>query len=57
MAKYMASRIMAKTNPLEYDYVISCRPDLKEDIDLYLIAAGREDLITKAPSEAEPLSK
>jgi hypothetical protein len=45
MAAYLAQRII--DGALEYDYVISKRPDLKEGIDAYLISKGREDLITK----------
>jgi len=29
----------------EYSFVVSRRPDLKVDIDTYLIEQGREDLI------------
>lgn len=43
MAEYLAQRII--DGALEYDYVISKRPDLKEGIDAYLIEKGREDLI------------
>lgn len=45
MTVYMATRIMS--GALEYDYVISKRPDLKEGIDTYLIEQGREDLISQ----------
>lgn len=44
MAAYMAQRII--DGAYTYDYVISKRPDLKDGIDAYLIAQGREDLIT-----------
>jgi len=44
MAAYMASRIIEGAQ--DYDFVIERRPDLKEGIDAYLIAHGREDLIT-----------
>jgi hypothetical protein len=44
-ATYLAQRII--DGALEYDYVISKRPDLKEGIDVYLREKGREDLITQ----------
>lgn len=44
MAIYLANRII--TGALTYDTVITKRPDLKEQIDLYLISVGRSDLIT-----------
>lgn len=44
MVQYLCNRIIS--GALTYDYVISKRPDLKEDIDSYLIAHNREDLIT-----------
>lgn len=31
----------------DYDFVISRRPDLKPQIDEYLTAQGRDDLITE----------
>lgn len=43
MAHYMADRIIRGV--YTYDYVISKRPDLKEDIDAYLIEQGYQDLI------------
>ncbi|CAM2913372.1 hypothetical protein [Erysipelothrix tonsillarum] len=44
MGIFMACRIIeGKQN---YDYVISKRPDLKDDIDTYLLEQGRGDLIT-----------
>lgn len=43
MAAYMAQRIMDGAQ--DYGFVVSRRPDLKEGIDAYLIAHGREDLI------------
>ena len=45
MAIYMANRII--TGALDYEYVIERRPDLKEDIDAYLILKGKENLIIK----------
>lgn len=45
MADFMAQMII--NGMYTYDFVISRRPDLKEGIDKYLIAKGREDLITK----------
>jgi hypothetical protein len=45
MADYMGQRII--DGVYTYDYVISKRPDLKEGIDVYLIANDREDLITQ----------
>lgn len=44
MGAYLASRII--DGAYTYDYVISKRPDLKADIDAYLVEQGREDLIT-----------
>lgn len=44
MADYMASRIIA--GAYTYAYVVDKRPDLKDGIDSYLTAQGREDLIT-----------
>ena len=29
----------------QYEFVVTRRPDLKADIDAYLISQGREDLI------------
>lgn len=43
VSDYIAQRII--DGALNYAYVISRRPDLKEDIDAYLIAHGRGDLI------------
>lgn len=43
MANYMADRIIKGI--FKYSYVINKRPDLKYDIDKYLIAKNREDLI------------
>ena len=45
MAAYLAQRII--DGAYTYDYVISKRPDLEEEIDAYLIEKGREDLITQ----------
>lgn len=45
MGIYMATRIMS--GALDYDYVILKRPDLKEDIDNYLIQEGMGHLITQ----------
>lgn len=45
MIQYMSNRIIS--GALEYTYVVSKRPDLKEGIDEYLIAHGREDLIVE----------
>ncbi len=45
MAAYLAQRII--DGAYTYDYVIQRRPDLKEEIDAYLISKGREDLITQ----------
>ena len=45
MAAYLTQRII--DGACTYDYVISKRPDLKEEIDAYLISEGREDLITR----------
>lgn len=45
MAAYMGQRII--DGAYTYDYVIAKRPDLKAGIDAYLIAQGREDLITQ----------
>lgn len=44
MAAYIAQRII--DGAYTYEYVISCRPDLKEGIDAYLIDKGQADLIT-----------
>lgn len=43
MAKYMADRIIRGI--YTYEYVMSKRPDLQEDIDDYLIDHGYIDLI------------
>lgn len=43
MAKYLAWRIIE--GAYTYEYVISKRPDLKEQIDNALRDFGREDLI------------
>ena len=43
MANYMADRIIKGV--YTYEYVVAKRPDLQEDIDIYLRAHGREDLI------------
>jgi hypothetical protein len=45
MGAYLASRIIA--GAYNYAYVISKRPDLKADIDSYLVQEGRQDLITQ----------
>lgn len=45
MAIYMGSRILS--GALDYAYVVSKRPDLKEGIDAFLIEKGREDLIVE----------
>lgn len=45
MAKYMADRIIKGI--YTYEYVIGKRPDLKDDIDIYLTEQGYKDLITK----------
>ncbi len=41
----MGMRIMDQA--YTYDFVIGKRPDLKGGIDAYLIANGRQDLITQ----------
>lgn len=46
MIQYMGNRIIS--GALEYTYVMDKRPDLKDDIDEFLIAHGREDLIVEA---------
>lgn len=38
----------------KYDYVISRRPDLKGEIDAYLISVGRGDLITQPTEPTQP---
>lgn len=43
MAEFMAQRII--DGLLDYTYVISKRPDLKEGIDKYLKDKSRDDLI------------
>lgn len=45
MGAYLGQRII--DGAYTYDFVISKRPDLKADIDAYLISKGREDLITQ----------
>jgi hypothetical protein len=45
MGAYLGSRII--DGIYTYDYVISKRPDLKTDIDAYLVQEGRQDLITQ----------
>jgi hypothetical protein len=45
MGAYLGSRIIA--GAYTYVYVISKRPDLKVDIDAYLVQEGRQDLITQ----------
>ena len=45
MAIYMGSRILS--GALDYAYVVSKRPDLKEGIDAFLIEKGGEDLIVE----------
>jgi hypothetical protein len=45
MGAYLASRII--DGAYTYAYVISKRPDLKTDIDAYLVQEGRQDLITQ----------
>lgn len=43
MANYMADRIIRGV--YTYEYVMSKRPDLKDEIDQYLIEHGHADLI------------
>jgi hypothetical protein len=43
MATYLGTRIIA--GALDYTFVVTRRPDLKTDVDAYLIAQGREDII------------
>jgi hypothetical protein len=43
MAVYLANRIIA--GALDYTLVVTRRPDLKTDIDAFLITQGRADLI------------
>ncbi|WP_422658194.1 hypothetical protein ACK8P5_21050 [Paenibacillus sp. EC2-1] len=43
IADYLAARIIEEAQ--KYEFVILQRPDLKVDIDDYLISNGREDLI------------
>ncbi|UVI32099.1 hypothetical protein [Paenibacillus spongiae] len=43
MAIYMGMRIMEEA--LDYEYVVTRRPDLKAGIDDYLMSKGRDDLI------------
>lgn len=43
MAEYLAFRIME--GALDYIYVVTKRPDLKEQVDDVLIQNSREDLI------------
>lgn len=45
MGAYMGQRII--DGAYTYEYVISKRPDLKEDIDAYLTEKEREDLINE----------
>jgi hypothetical protein len=45
MGAYLGQRII--DGAYTYDFVISKRPDLKNDIDAYLIEKGRQDLITQ----------
>jgi hypothetical protein len=45
MGAYLASRII--DGAYTYTYVISKRPDLKTDIDAYLVQEGRQDLIAQ----------
>jgi hypothetical protein len=45
MGAYLGQRIIDGAHT--YDFVISKRPDLKNDIDAYLTSKGREDLITQ----------
>ena len=45
MAEYMGQRIIDGMQ--DYTYVVSKRPDLKDGIDAYLRAQGREDLIVR----------
>ena len=42
-AKYFSMRIIS--GALNYNFVISLKPELKDDIDTYLKEKGREDLI------------
>lgn len=51
MAKYMADRIIRGV--YTYEYVADKRPDLMEEIDLYLISNGYSDLIPKEEVEEE----
>lgn len=44
MAEYLANQIIL--GKLQYSFVISKKPELKEAIDAYLIDKGRQDLIT-----------
>ena len=43
MAEYMAQRII--DGAYKYEYVIGRKPLLKDGMDAYLIAHGRQDLI------------
>lgn len=43
MALFMAMRIMEGKQ--DYTLVVTKRPDLKDDIDTYLLVQGRGDLI------------
>lgn len=45
MVKYLAKQIIR--GELEYTYVVSKRPDLKEAIDEFLKENNRQDLITE----------
>lgn len=51
MEKYLASRIIS--GALEYSYVITKRPDLKEGVDAYLISSGHGDLIVTEDAPIE----
>lgn len=43
MVQYLANRIIK--GALDYTYVVTQRPDLKDEIDLFLLEHDREDLI------------
>lgn len=45
MAAYLAMQILKKK--LNYEQVIAKFPNYEEDIDMILVAEGREDLIVK----------
>ena len=55
MGRYMAERIIKGV--YTYEYVIEKRPDLKEDIDTYLIETGHEDLIPKKDETEEEITE